>query len=97
MRDTLKAHPYDRFPVLLDGKLAGVLTRKEALAALAENRPPQLEPATTCKLDQTVRELQQLLIDSTTQFVVVLDAAGAIFGVITLHDLLRAEVVKAGA
>jgi chloride channel protein, CIC family len=91
----LKAHPYERFPVVQDGKPTGVLTRKEEQAALAEKRPPKLEPVTTCRADQTIRDLQTLLIDSTTQFVVVVDERGGVQGVITLHDLLRAEVQKA--
>jgi CIC family chloride channel protein len=90
-----KTHPYDRFPVMLQGTLAGILTRREATAALAANRAPVLEPATTCRPDQTVLDLQKLLIDSTTQFVVVTDGDGGIQGVITLHDLLRAQVEKA--
>jgi CIC family chloride channel protein len=95
IRHILEAHPYERFPVLQDGKPAGVLTRKEAQASLAEKRPPNLEPVTACRGDQTIRELQTLLINSTTQFVVVVDDNGAVEGVITLHDLLRAEVQKA--
>ena len=88
----LKSHPYERFPVLQEGRLTAILTRTEARAALAEKRPPKLEPVTTCRASQTVRDLQTLLINSTTQFVVVLNDEGAIQGVITLHDLLRAEV-----
>ena len=95
IQQTLKGHPYERFPVVQDGKPIGVLTRKEAQAALAEKRPHKLDPLTTCRADQTIRELQTLLIHSTTQFVVVLDDQGALQGVITLHDLLRAEVQKA--
>jgi CIC family chloride channel protein len=91
----LKTHPYERFPVVQAGKPTGVLTRKEAQAALAEKRAPKLEPVTTCRADQTIRDLQTLLINSTTQFVVVVDQDGAVQGVITLHDLLRAEVQKA--
>jgi CIC family chloride channel protein len=91
----LKAHPYERFPVVADGRPTGVLTRKEAQAALAEKRPPKLEPVTTCRAEQTIRELQTLLINSTTQFVVVVNDDGIVQGVITLHDLLRAEVQKA--
>ena len=95
IQQTLKVHPYERFPVVQDGKPTGILTRKEALAALAEKRPPKLEPVTTCRADQTIRDLQSLLIHSSTQFVVVVDDNGAVQGVITLHDLLRAEVQKA--
>jgi CIC family chloride channel protein len=96
IEQALKSHPYDRFPVVLKGALAGILTRREAVTALGANRPPVLEPATTCRPDQTILELQKLLIDSTTQYVVVTDRDGGIQGVITLHDLLRAQVEKAG-
>jgi CIC family chloride channel protein len=92
----IKEHPYHHFPFMRDGKLEGILTRTEAEAAVAAGREPRLEPATTCRTDQTVRELQTLLIQSTTNFVVVTDATGNVQGVITLHDLLRAEVAKAG-
>lgn len=95
VEQALKAHPYERFPVVKEGALAGILTRREALAAIAANRPPTLEPATTCRPADTILELQKLLIDSTTQFVVVTDEKGAVQGVITLHDLLRAQVQKA--
>ena len=48
IQKVLKAHPYQRFPVIEERRLAGILTRKEAEAALAENGPPgwsRLEPA----------------------------------------------------
>jgi CIC family chloride channel protein len=91
----LKAHPYQRFPVEQNGKLTGILTRKEAESSLAERRPPRLERPTTCLRGQTISDLQRLLIESTSQFVVVLDRAdGQIIGLVTLHDLLRAEVEK---
>jgi len=91
----LKAHPYQRFPVEHNGGVAGILTRKEAELSLAENRAPRLERATTCLRNQTIRDLQRLLIESTSQFVVVLDRPnGKILGLVTLHDLLRAEVEK---
>jgi len=95
LQKILKAHPYERFPVEQNGVLTGILTRKAAQAALAENLPPKLEPATTCLRSQTIGDLQELLIQSATQFVVLLDGPGGkIAGLITLHDLLRAEVEK---
>ena len=89
----LKAHPYQRFPVEQNDRLAGILTRKEAGLALVENRAPKLERATTCLREQTIRDLQRLLIESSSHFVVVLDRPdGKVIGLVTLHDLLRAEV-----
>jgi len=98
LTQALKSHPYQRFPVLQSGTLAGILTRKEAESALAEKRPPRLETAVTCLPGQTIRELQSLLIESTALMVILLDEPkGKILGLITLHDLLRAEVSVAGA
>jgi CBS domain-containing protein len=42
--------------------------------------------------EQTVAKLQHLLIESDTHFVVVLERnEGDVIGLVTLHDLLRAE------
>ncbi len=95
---TLQAHPYERFPVVQSGMLTGVLTRREAKRALAEKRSPELEPAVTCLPSQTIGELQGLLIESTALVVILLDEPrGKTLGLITLHDLLRAEVSIAKA
>jgi chloride channel protein, CIC family len=74
------------------GKLEGGLTRKEAELALLQKQAPALSPASTCLREQTVAALQSLLIESDTHVVVVLDRPeGEVIGLVTLHDLLRAE------
>jgi CIC family chloride channel protein len=96
LQDVLKSHPYQRFPVVQEDKLRGILTRREAEAALRDNRAPKLESAATCLPHQTVRKLQGLLVESPSNFVVLMDDdGGKILGIVTLHDLLRAEVEKA--
>ena len=96
LQDTLKQHPYQRFPVVRDGRLAGILTRRVAEAALTGTQSPKLDTAVTCLRGQTIQDLQQLLLDSTTQFVVVLDQKGGkVVGVVTLHDLLRSQTAAA--
>jgi len=98
LQDVLKSNPYQRYPVVQEDKLKGILTRREAEAALRENRAPKLEGAAICLPHQTVRKLQELLVESPSNFVVLVDAdGGKVLGVITLHDLLRAEVEKAGS
>ena len=98
LQDFLKSHPYQRFPVVQEDKLTGILTRREAESALRDNRAPKLESAATCLPHQTVRKLQGLLVESPINFVVLLDDdGGKILGIVTLHDLLRAEVEKAGS
>jgi CIC family chloride channel protein len=95
IKEILEAYPYQRFPVVENSKLAGILSRKEAASALAENRLPHLEPPTTCLTTDSIRDLEVLLIQSTTQTVVVLDQLdGKVMGLVTLHDLLRAQVER---
>jgi CIC family chloride channel protein len=92
----LKSQPYQRFPVAEGGAPKGILTRKEAEAAIAQKRAPTLEPLVTCLPQQSIRDLQRKLIDSTSLIVVILDQPdGRILGLVTLHDLLRAEVALA--
>jgi CIC family chloride channel protein len=92
LRKTLASHPYRQFPVVLENHLKGVLIREQAEQAFAEKRVVKLKPATTCLREQTIGKLQQLLIESDTQFVVVLDRVdGQVVGLVTLHDLLRAQ------
>lgn len=96
LRQLLDGHPYQQFPVVLAHKLAGVITRQEIELALLQKRAPALTPAMTCLRGQTVADLQKGLIEAETHFVVVLDRKeGEVIGVVTLHDLLRAESTMA--
>jgi CIC family chloride channel protein len=96
LRKMLAAHPYRQFPVVLENKLQGVLTRDEAEKAFAEKRAVELKPAKICLREETIGRLQQLLIESDTQFIVVLDRLeGHVVGLVTLHDLLRAQTMMA--
>ena len=55
------------FPRGTRGQTGGHSDRREAEAALRENRAPKLETATTCLPHQTVRKLQGLLVESPSQ------------------------------
>jgi CIC family chloride channel protein len=92
LREFIKAHPHARFPVVKDKKLAGVLTRREIESALKTGTEPRLDQAITCMPHQTIRHLQAILIEAPTFLVVLLDKPeGRVIGLITLHDILRAE------
>jgi CIC family chloride channel protein len=89
----LKAHPFACFPVMRENKLAGIATRAELAAALAEKRAPKLSPIVRCGPRQTIRELEALLIESPTGMAVISDSENEkLIGVVTLHDLLRAQI-----
>jgi CIC family chloride channel protein len=96
LQKLLCAHPYQRFPVVQQGAAVGILTRKEVENAAAEKRPVKFEPLVACFPHQTIRELQTRLIESTSLMAVVLDQPGGrMLALVTLHDLLRAEVAFA--
>jgi CIC family chloride channel protein len=87
------AHPYQRIPVVLNGTLTGVITRQEAEAAVRENRPARCEPATTCTPGETIRQIEARMVDSGTLLLILTDRPGGqVLGIITLHDLLRAQL-----
>jgi CIC family chloride channel protein len=95
LREALETHPYDRFPVAGDaaaGRPPGVLLRDEAMTALAAGQIPPVHAALTCLRDETIGRAQALLIESAHGIVLILDAEdGIIVGLLTLHDLLRAQ------
>lgn len=93
VKKTLKAHAFAHFPAMQGDKLAGIATRAELTEAIAEKRPPKLAPIVRCEPRQTIRQLQGRLIESPTGMAVVCDAVdGKLLGLVTLHDLLRAQI-----
>jgi CIC family chloride channel protein len=93
IKKVFAAHPYHFFPLVQPGEPPRLVSRSEAEAALAANRAPRPDPATTCLASQTIRDLQLALMDSTNGVTLVLDAPGGkLLGLVTLHDLLRAQV-----
>jgi chloride channel protein, CIC family len=89
-------YPYRHFPVLDDGHLAGVAARAEIETALAERRPLRLNAAVTCRPGQSIRESQARLIQSSTGTLMITDDSETkLLGIVTLHDLLRAQLAVA--
>ncbi|HWA85914.1 MAG TPA: chloride channel protein [Opitutus sp.] len=93
LRQLLAEKAFDRFPVVRpDAKLLGVLTRAEAELAITGNRAPNLAQAPICRREATVRTVQSLLLDSPTGVVLIIAGVDErVIGIVTLHDLLRAE------
>lgn len=92
LRDFMNNHAHDRFPVVIDGSLTGVLTRQEAVDALAEARPPVLEPAVTCTPATPVREVAAKIVDSPSGLIILIGKNGGVNAVITMHDILRTQM-----
>jgi CIC family chloride channel protein len=96
IQDLLRTHPYTQFPVVIDGEIRGVLTRDEAMRAAREKRAPVLVPATICRPELPLREVETQLIESKTGFLLLQEQAGGpLLGILTLHDILRAQQAAA--
>ncbi|HEX3624864.1 MAG TPA: chloride channel protein [Verrucomicrobiae bacterium] len=88
---TLSEHAFTNFPVMHRGAPVGIASRAELAEALAEKRTPKLAPVVCCEPRQTIRELQALLLESPSGMAVVCDGP-KLLGIVTLHDLLRAQI-----
>ncbi len=93
LKSMLEAHPYRRFPVIENGRVKGIAPRAEIEAALAEHRPVRLQEARECRPSDSIRDSQASLIESPTGTVILTDHAnGKVLAIVTLHDVLRAQV-----
>ena len=96
IRRVMDNSPYSRFPVLLNGRVEGIVTRTEATFAVAEKRPPRLVKADLFDPDASLREVQNELITSETGMVLLKGKEdGQLGGLLTIHDLLRAQQAAA--
>ncbi len=92
LKALLADHPYRCFPAEINGMLKGVVTRAEIELSLQERRPFVVEPAAVCHNEETLRNIENKFIQSPTGMVIVLNKNNSsIIGLITLHDLLRAQ------
>ena len=92
IRNYLESYPYARFPVVMRGKIQGIVSRTELKSAIAENAVPRLTPHVLCGPDVTIREVGALLMESGSGMVLIRqDTKEDIVAVVTLHDLLRAQ------
>ena len=70
----------------------GLVVRGEMQAAVVTGYALTVHPVPVCLREQTIGEAQRLLIESRHGMVLVLDAPGGkVIGLVTLHDLLRAQ------
>ena len=93
LKEILASHPYRVFPVVIDDLLQGMAIRKEIESAISEHRPVKLESVSTCRPGDTIRDSQNLLIESQTATLILSDKPdGKVLGIVTLHDVLRAQV-----
>lgn len=98
MSEAVRKYPYNVFPVVIDGRLEGLLSRKSIMDSLrsATYSPPELQRAVTCFPAQTVSEVGDKFLETPVNVLVLVDPTdSSIMGIITMHDLIRAQAAMA--
>ncbi len=93
VRTALDAYPFARFPVVREAEgMPGLLLRRDAEPELAAGRPFSIHQVPTCLREQSIGEAQARIIEGGLGVVLLLDKpGGVVIGLLTLHDLLRAQ------
>jgi CIC family chloride channel protein len=92
LKEAVDRYPYGSFPVVIDGKLQGIVIRQEIEEALLTGALPEVRSVGICYPDQPVREVGDKFLTSPIPVLIVVDrAGGSVLGIITLHDLIRAQ------
>jgi chloride channel protein, CIC family len=89
-------HPYQQFPLVIDGRLVGMLNR-DALAD-GQTLAQVQKPAETVNVDATIREAVSKMIEKSASLLVVMSSTDETpIGIVTLHDIVRLQSQLADA
>lgn len=92
LKKLLASTPYQRFPVVIDGRLQGAIHRVDVELAMLQSREPRLYAVPTASPDETIEVAQsKLILAEGGMLAVMQEKTGVMLGVLTLHDLLRIE------
>jgi len=92
VKEILNWHPFARFPVADGGRVKGVARRAELEAFAAGGARPRLLDAVFCPPGASVHEAAQMLVDSPSGMLLLGTSGDSVEGIVTLHDLIRAQV-----
>jgi len=84
-------HPYQAFPVVQDGVPQGVIFRRDVSAGRTAPEDKSLMPAVVCRTDALLEEVEARFLETPAGVILLVDTEGLLQGVVTLHDLLRAQ------
>lgn len=92
-RPILDRCTYNWFPVVEKGIPKGVVSRREIEQSIVEGRQPELNKAISVHPGTSIRETQEKMLHSKSDLALVVDSSqGRLLGILTLRDILRAEL-----
>ncbi|HSQ43039.1 MAG TPA: chloride channel protein [Fibrobacteraceae bacterium] len=94
LQKAVNTSPYRCFPYVENNQLAGMLTRESINASLKAQTLPKPMTVESCSDGATIHDASRLFINIPSGFLVIVDERKFPIGVVTLHDLLRAQVAS---
>jgi CIC family chloride channel protein len=92
LQSSLDRFPYARLIYQNDRHPPGIILRQEIAESLLHSGDVPVHACPTCLRSDPISKVQHQLVDSLHGIVLVLDQdAGRVIGLLTLHDLLRAQ------
>lgn len=92
LRKAIKKYPYNNFPFIENGQVNGILNRDKIKAFLSGEMPLEIWPAAFCYEDETIKEVGNRFLECPANILLVRRRDDSnLVGVITLHDLIRAQ------
>jgi len=89
-------HPYQKFPLVTDGQLLGLIDRNEILNG--QSTEISIEPADAVPAHATIREAVAKMVGNSRSLLVVLSTGENVpIGIVTLHDVLRLQQQQSDA
>lgn len=92
MQELVDRFPYNFFPVIENGVLTGIVSRQDLVDGIKTGTKPMQKAAVICTPGETIHEASQKFITHSVSLVLVGDSkSGKVSGLLTLHDLIRAQ------
>jgi CIC family chloride channel protein len=92
LENAVAKFPYTRFVHQVEEQPPGIVLRDDIALALKQMRAVPIHASPTCLRSDSIEHVQRQLVDSLHGIVLVLERdAGRVAGLVTLHDLLRAQ------
>ncbi len=92
LEDVLARYPYMRFVYQVGEQSPGIVLRDDMILAVKNLRTVPIHANPTCLGTDSIAHVQRGLVDSIHGVVLVLERDdGRVAGLVTLHDLLRAQ------
>lgn len=92
VENSLESHPYKAFPLIIDGRLEGIMGRIEMQNSLKDKVMPPVHKAGICYSDESLKDIGNRFIEYDIYVLTVLERQSEnIVGIVTLRDLIRAQ------